>query len=817
MGLDGRHELGLASEPVLKQEGRPRAASEVGSKQLALSPSLHLDRVQVFQQLGSLHEALAEHRPSCNEDSLWRENRRLRGEVQSWKDEAAARHRETAELRLEVAQLHAELQAEQSRSQELFTQLEVSGRRDLAVEGCPGSSSSSFRAEGLVDGLRPKPFSSAAREMPKSDCVEARADAAHGVSLGLAAMSTRHACEVAEMQLQHASALQALQGKADVALGRARLAEVQCTSLEAKKARCLAVMARQAEAHVCYACLSLWRRVCQSARELRRTKLSTVSVFLRAFQERESLPGMVLHGWRAVCLAERTQRKRNELEAELSSRESVHRARLSWLMSYQTSSKLQADAKELFLSWRCLALSAGSSGLHARLRLEEARRNSAQRYLLQQRERQGSKFTLQDVLGAWSQEVLVRRHREVLEQSELARVRHTQASTALSLKWLALLQGSKEEVLLSRAFSALRLEVQERVQQARARALSAQQASELVSCANGRAVQAVLLAMDRSGHSLQRCAFAEWRAAVHAGKTVRSLEDHERTVSALRRHFDCIATGFSRRSLVLRTQGRALIAWARACRQRQLETFRQQEKARSFDFRQKFVEMMCWHGKDCDDHLAFHIWQAWIRFCQLAARDRATEHFVGQLQQLQVSWSKSQILMVGASLQVQLLFLKRACFAAWRRARCLAQASCDQQERQRLHFRTAQLQYSRDSVLQGLARKMEEDAVGFWFRLAWALWRRLRLERMMGEECDIVGRLLVELQERWAQHERLREAQELADQEACSRLELGQEGIRQVLASSGTRLPGIMMAEMAEPAQRLPPPHLCHAAHESLV
>eukprot|EP00439_Symbiodinium_sp_Y106_P036097 s5362_g4.t1 len=550
-------------------------------------------------------------------------------------------------------------------------------------------------------------------------------------------MSTRHACEVAEMQLQHASALQALQGKADVALGRARLAEVQCTSLEAKKARCLAVMARQAEAHVCYACLS-----------------SVTEVFLRAFQERESLPGMVLHGWRAVCLAERTQRKRNELEAELSSRESVHRARLSWLMSYQTSSKLQADAKELFLSWRCLALSAGSSGLHARLRLEEARRNSAQRYLLQQRERQGSKFTLQDVLGAWSQEVLVRRHREVLEQSELARVRHTQASTALSLKWLALLQGSKEDGETVQCGERLICRVQERVQQerrgahaepcrdpckfaeARARALSAQQASELVSCANGRAVQAVLLAMDRSGHSLQRCAFAEWRAAVHAGKTVRSLEDHERTVSALRRHFDCIATGFSRRSLVLtgpqRTQGRALIAWARACRQRQLETFRQQEKARSFDFRQKFVEMMCWHGKDCDDHLAFHIWQAWIRFCQLAARDRATEHFVGQLQQLQVSWSKSQILMVGASLQVQLLFLKRACFAAWRRARCLAQASCDQQDSS--IPAALELQYSRDSVLQGLARKMEEDAVGFWFRLAWALWRRLRLERMMGEE-----------------------------------------------------------------------------------
>ena len=107
----------------------------------------------------------------------------------------------------------------------------------------------------------------------------------------------------------------------------------------------------------------------------------------------------------------------------------------------------------------------------------------------------------------------------------------------------------------------------------------------------------------------------------------------------------------SRQAPLRRTQGRALIAWARACRQRQLETFRQQEKvsgpgwpgssesgkmkrnfapfreARSFDFRQKFVEMMCWHGKaspcchsglgcgfvqllqDCDDHLAFHIWQ----------------------------------------------------------------------------------------------------------------------------------------------------------------------------------------------------------------
>ena len=67
--------------------------------------------------------------------------------------------------------------------------------------------------------------------------------------------------------------------------------------------------------------------------------------------------------------------------------------------------------------------------------------------------------------------------------------------------------------------------------------------------------------------------------------------------------------------------GMALRTWEN---ERNFAPFRE---ARSFDFRQKFVEMMCWHGKaspcchsglgcgfvqllqDCDDHLAFHIWQ----------------------------------------------------------------------------------------------------------------------------------------------------------------------------------------------------------------
>ncbi|CAE7362554.1 unnamed protein product [Symbiodinium natans] len=821
MGRDGHV---LALEPVVKQEGREsrEAVQELGSHQLALSPSLQLDRVQVFQELGSLHDALERPRPAAYEDSLWRDNRRLRGEVQAWKDEAAARHRETAELRLEVAQLQAELQAERSRSQELLVQLEVLvGRRDLAIEGCPSSSSSRFRAEGLVDWRAKRPFGSAweTTSAALADCEAKPSDASntHGrVSMGLAAMAARHAGEVAELQLQHTSALQELQGRADVSLGRARLAEVRCASLEEKQVRCFAMMAHQLEVQTCADAFVAWKNACRSARTLRQTKVCMASVLLRAFEQRESFPGMVLHSWAAVCLAERAQRRRNEMEAELSIRESVHQSRLSWLMSCRTSSELQAGAKVLFLSWRCVALSAGSSGLHVRLRLEEARRISAQRYLLQQRERHGSQFTVQDVLGAWSQEVLVRRHHKVLQQSNLARVQHAQVSKSLSLKWLALLQSSKEDALLSRAFLAMHLETRERVQEARSRALSAQQTSELVSCANSRAIQAVLLAMDRSGLSLQKSAFSEWRATVHAGKTTRSLEMHQRTAAVLQRRFECIVTGLSSRSVALRKLSQALLAWARAARQRALDNLRVDERAQFCAWRLRFIESsICWQGKDFDALLVFHTWQAWIQFCQLTARDHASAKFLGHVHQLQSQWSNMQILTIGASLQVQLSFLMRACFAAWRRARRLARASGDQQECQRLQIRLAQACYSRDCLLQSVAGKVQEQAVGFWLRLAWVLWCRLRLERMILEESDAARALLEQLQERWAQHQMLQHAQEQADHQACHRLEHMLEVSQDSLRQAANVSPAGMIAEsgmVTGLTQRLPPPCLCHGS-----
>ncbi|CAE7413481.1 TDP1 [Symbiodinium pilosum] len=745
------------------------------------------------RNLGGLCKMQARH-GECLERGQAKITPAYKDKVQAWKDEAAARHRETAELRLEADALLTALSFKSGacvpHSSKQSCKLSEPGLRSFRLDWrssivvawpwraallpppAPSDknemkvyapdymaclTSRDYLSQKLrsldVDWVRAKRISNAAWER-KSAAIpdsEMRIDDAtqRGVwkAIDLAAMAARHAGEVAELQLQHTSALQVLQSKADVSLGRARLAEVRCISLEAKKERCCSMMLMLVQVHTRGEVFAAWSKACQLSRSLRQTKVSMAFVLLRAFEQRESLPRMVLHSWAAVCRTELSDRRRIHTEALLSGRESMHQSRLSWLMCSHISSNLQACAKELFLSWRCVALSAGSRGLHARLRLEEARRSAAQGFLLRLRENHGSKLTMQDVFGVWSKEVLLRHNGEFRSQLERARALHVQESKSTTFKWLLMLQNSNEDALLARAFFALRLETQERVQQARTRAWSAQQASELVSCANGKAVQAVLVAMDRSGVSLQKCAFSEWTAFVHAGKTSRSLEAHQLRVATLQCHFESTMSGFFSRSVALTRLSRALLAWARAARQRGLQNLQAREREQFSAWRLRFVESAtCWQGKDSDQLLAFHCWQAWIQFCTLAARDRASAKFLKQLHQLQMQWSRAQILMVGASLQVQRVFLVRACFSAWCRAGSLARALGDRQECQRLQMLLARVLYARDLALQRLASKTQEQPVGFWFQLAWAMWRRLRLERMMIEELYIAHGMPVSLE-----------------------------------------------------------------------
>lgn len=140
------------SAPIACGPGKPAAAgagavsvSCCGSSSGCASPRLQ-DRTQVLETLGSLQRALSRN----ESDSLWRENHLLRGDVAAWKEEAGLRQREISEVRLEAAQLRAELDAERSRSQLLAQQL-VTSQQAAASATSAASSSTRLRRFDRVD------------------------------------------------------------------------------------------------------------------------------------------------------------------------------------------------------------------------------------------------------------------------------------------------------------------------------------------------------------------------------------------------------------------------------------------------------------------------------------------------------------------------------------------------------------------------------------------------------------------------------------------------------------------------------------------
>lgn len=179
-----------------------------------------------------------------HQDSLWRENRQLRWEVQSWQEEAAARQRENTELRLEVAQLHAELHAERCKNK-AFAQTEG--------QGGATSSSSSFRGVKVSSDWMGAVQLSNTRTGHVQQPGESH-------SSDLAAMATKHAAEVAALQLRHCTAAQELQSKADELLGRARLAEDKCATLECHQVQLTRVAERFFKVRKASAPFLLWRK-----------------------------------------------------------------------------------------------------------------------------------------------------------------------------------------------------------------------------------------------------------------------------------------------------------------------------------------------------------------------------------------------------------------------------------------------------------------------------------------------------------------------------------------------------------------------------
>eukprot|EP00930_Biecheleria_cincta_P095778 TRINITY_DN87698_c0_g1_i1.p1 TRINITY_DN87698_c0_g1~~TRINITY_DN87698_c0_g1_i1.p1 ORF type:complete len:994 (-),score=181.09 TRINITY_DN87698_c0_g1_i1:115-3096(-) len=841
----GRHVDSRAWSPKLSKD-RSQVLETLGSLQQALNRS----ETSLFQDDSIRNEAdvlWRENRELRREVQTWREEASARQrETAELRLAAAQMQAELAAERTRSQKLAAQLEVLSSRQAKRTSPRSVTVR-----EGNPSSSSSSFcRASsplrGRGDLLQPagaRPLSAAAGNLdadwlrakrlcsaawsaeppalphkrhsggsqsppPRQSLTPPRrpGPGAHALSPGrcsprtewclasnaddMATVNSRHASEVANLHMEHRTAMDALRGQADVALGRARLAEVRCVRLEKSQARIAETCGRLVEFHRTASAFAAWRQAWIRARAAWSSKQGRLAqALLHASATQWSLERKVetnlhlrlcMEAWSADAALTGLERRRRALEARVLRSDDVRYSQLSWLLRRASCTDLEVSQLECFSAWYFLV----AGRLREELRLREVQGSALAETHDELCRRASVQALLHVVLSSWLTQALVQRIGCVRDASFSSMARGLTERQRCSLGWRRRCFAAEEAAVLLRALLSLRTAARERVREAKLRALAAEQLAELVDCANQRTLHAVLGAIDGDALAVQRCALVSWVAACELARTDRGFEAAEGQISRVRGQAELEQlrlVGLYWRREVLR---RSLLCWLRCVRSVYAEKQILAGRERMSQLRASFLESAARQVLKANQWLSVsRCWQAWCQESFLSSRHKVeSEVWVHAEQRLQ-QMNRVQLLAVGASSQVQQEFLLRACFAAWRRLQSLQRASSDRDNLGKLLAAVARMQYARDVSIRRLARSKEDCIICAWVVLAWIIWRRLRMEAAMIEEFEAVKSLLAQLQAEWDRQQLLHSQQEWADQNAYQRM-LRQQQLEQELQFS---------------------------------
>lgn len=309
------------------------------------------------------------------------------------------------------------------------------------------------------------------------------------------------------------------------------------------------------------------------------------------------------------------------------------------------------------------------------------------------------------------------------------------------------------------------------------RATCAQQSSSLVECAKWQALQRVQSFLSISEQTLLCFAFQLWLAEWHFEKGLKgSCQDFEvqlQELSAqLQRAEGAVTLGASL-TAVRRILKPCFRAWERLLQQHRVEKILQCGRDQQAAWRLEFLDMMFLQSEEDNCAMLMILcWQAWSQAARLGARQKAYDAAKLELRKVQRRFQKFQIIAVGASAQVHLMFLLRASFVGWRQLQCLQLATLLREDSRNLHFSLAHLCHSRDFTVNSIARRANENAVFFCLALAWTIWKRSSLEAAMIQDFDAVRTLLLQLQGEWARQHDLQQQQDFGEQQAHGRLKL---------------------------------------------
>eukprot|EP00913_Durusdinium_trenchii_P027745 g26018.t1 len=272
------------------------------------------------------------------------------------------------------------------------------------------------------------------------------------------------------------------------------------------------------------------------------------------------------------------------------------------------------------------------------------------------------------------------------------------------------------------------------------RATCAQQSSSLVECAKWQALQRVQSFLSISEQTLLCFAFQLWLAEWHFEKGLKgSCQDFEvqlQELSAqLQRAEGAVTLGAS--LTAVRTRYKRILkpcfrAWERLLQQHRVEKILQCGRDQQAAWRLEFLDMMFLQSEEDNCAMLMILcWQAWSQAARLGARQKAYDAAKLELRKVQRRFQKFQIIAVGASAQVHLMFLLRASFVGWRQLQCLQLATLLRED---LSLICTHLCHSRDFTVNSIARRANENAVFFCLALAWTIWKRSSLEAAMIQE-----------------------------------------------------------------------------------
>lgn len=757
----------------------------------------------MLQTLGSLQKALR-HTEGSHEDqrqeadSLWRENRELRGEM-------TLLQKENADLRNQVGQFQRELEAERLRSQQHLLQLQqlqqmqkmaasqaqpeddwaapphrlrqlatrlasphgacetADREREWEREGV--SSRGTSRAGSPSTGFRLAVSPPTASAKAQTPAVGAHVSG-QATPDALVDMSTRHAGEIAEIHMTYARRIECMQEEVELSKSCVRTADVRVGCLQQRNervAKTVRGLLEVAGTHaVLCATIGAWRREVAEHIEARRVQgvnrvHQRADAHLAASHSRLDAVTRIIHSertafmkafcmsiWAGLRRARSHERDLSGKEAELNQGRSDRQAQISWLYAAQASKDMFNLVRAIVVGWRSCSSTCIAEAATIALKTSSARHVVHFGLLEKMAFERCRGNLLRYVLAEWAHA----RRGLAAARDRRASLEATAARTMRSEKCIAMLRASigvsQDDALKRQVWVAFRLMLRESWRDAEVRRSKAEQARAHLAHMD-KCVQHVfgsgLAAQD---HVYVHRVWMIWYTVAARGGLARSVEGLESRLAATRsgRRWICFrAVGWGVHKADLY---RAFCAWlrrlrGRAATERQLYAERAQFVARRSTLLKSIGEhLVCLHDRT---HLS-NVWQSWRHsYAELLRSNVACTMCVRDAQRRQrlddaLTFSVNNIFRAQAS------FVIRTCFTVWRRLRPMEQLLSGGEELVRLRGSYARLSYANGLQTRVLGDHLVSLRAAAIAYIGWSAWRRRRHESTLCRDLEALQTLL---------------------------------------------------------------------------